>query len=1331
MSTKMTKTELENELKAAQRRIAELQHNEAHYRALVETLGISLCRWLPDTTLTYANDKYKSIFGISGDPRGKKWLEFLPDETRDSTTAYYQELAENPRLVAYEHPVTVEDGQTRDYQWIDIPVFDMDGALLEFQSVGMDITERKHAEKTASYAEKRYQSLFENSPIMNLVAEINGQRSVIIDCNQTFLSVLGFNKADVVGKPIDDFYTKSSLARYKEKSLVSEALKGNYISAERELRCSDGRVITTLAKVYMVAESEDGRAAVMQISFADVSDQKETYRTLREGERQMQALVTSLDEIVFEVDERGTYINVWTANEGMLIRPRSEVIGKTLSDFFSEEQSRPFYEVMGRILKGGPSENVEYFIDTPVGRLWFSARFNPVRAQDGSVKTASIMVRDITHQKQVEDELKTEQVRFDKLVAAVPGAICTFHQKADGTLCVPFATKAFEEIYGLPLDAVENDIEAMVRRIPPDNLHSLVEAVQVSAETMQPWRNEYLYNHPTKGMIWIEGYSMPVRNEDGTISWYGISTDVTERKQSELAMRELENKFQTLVEQSPVVVYLDEVDGPCHYLSPQLEKILGYTPAEFISDPGLWDRLIHPEDFPLVEQAVKMGARTHQRIKLEYRICARDGQELWVHDEAEVLPDSASGQVILQGLFYDITERKIAEIALRASEKRLRSLVDSQTHFLLRTDVLGKFTYWNNKYVQEFSWLHKHKDLRNSTPMEAICEHHHARVREVVEKCLTHPGQVFNVELDKPAKDGGIRTSLWEFVALTDENNQPSEIQCMGIEITELKKAQNELVELNRSLEERVRQRTMEVQDLYENAPIGYHSVDSDGTIVRVNQTHLDWLGYTREEFLGRPISRFMTAASIAHFQSEFPQFIKTGSVRDVEVDMICKDGSTIPVLISASAIYDEEKNFIMTRTTVFDNTGRRAMEEALRQSRDELSVVNQSLENAARLKDEFLASMSHELRTPLTGILGLSETMQLGTYGPCNEKQTRAIKSIEESGRHLLDLINDILDLSKIEAAQLEIQVVPVPLSEICQASLQLTKGMANKKRQRVHSNVPVESVVVDVDPRRFKQVLVNLLSNAIKFTPEGGELGLDVTLLKSEGKVQFVVWDKGIGIKPEDKEKLFKPFIQIDSSLARQYAGTGLGLSLVRRLVELHNGTVDFESTFGLGSRFIVTLPWTSTNKDALNHSKPESAPDMHPASDSAPAESGFPTILLADDNDTVLELVVEYLASRKFRPIPVRSGYELLDKLESVQPKLLLVDIQMPGMDGLETIRRIRHNPVDAVASIPIIALTALSMPGDRERCVAAGANEYVSKPVKLTELENIIKGLLGRS
>ncbi|HWQ15998.1 MAG TPA: GAF domain-containing sensor histidine kinase, partial [Roseiflexaceae bacterium] len=241
-----------------------------------------------------------------------------------------------------------------------------------------------------------------------------------------------------------------------------------------------------------------------------------------------------------------------------------------------------------------------------------------------------------------------------------------------------------------------------------------------------------------------------------------------------------------------------------------------------------------------------------------------------------------------------------------------------------------------------------------------------------------------------------------------------------------------------------------------------------------------------------------------------------------------------------------------------------------------DLMAANAQLARAARLKDEFLANMSHELRTPLNSILGLSEALEEEVFGPLTERQRRSVAGIAESGRHLLALINDILDLSKIEAQQITLSLEPIDVGQVCEASLRLVTQSAQARRLSVEWSLDSRVTTLVADVRRLKQILVNLLANAVKFTPEGGHIGLEVRGDRAARVVHFTVWDTGIGIAPEAQERLFKPFVQLDSSLTRRYEGSGLGLALVARLAELHGGGVTLESSPGAGSRFTVALPW-----------------------------------------------------------------------------------------------------------------------------------------------------------
>jgi signal transduction histidine kinase/CheY-like chemotaxis protein len=388
-----------------------------------------------------------------------------------------------------------------------------------------------------------------------------------------------------------------------------------------------------------------------------------------------------------------------------------------------------------------------------------------------------------------------------------------------------------------------------------------------------------------------------------------------------------------------------------------------------------------------------------------------------------------------------------------------------------------------------------------------------------------------------------------------------------------------------------------------------------------------------------------------------------------------------------------------------------------------ELSAANAELARAVRLKDEFLASMSHELRTPLNGILGLSEALQEGIYGDLTLKQQDSLHTITASGMHLLGLINDILDLAKIGAGKMELTFAPVELVVVAQASLRLISQMAHQKNLHVTSSIDTGVGVLQADARCLTQILVNLLSNAVKFTPTGGTVGLDIVGDAAEHVVRYTVWDTGIGIAEDDQSRIFQPFVQLDGRLARQYAGTGLGLALVARMVDLHSGSITATSIVGQGSRFIVTFPWNEISVEKA------ATVDTLPETDASPParQTKQARILVVEDNPANLTMVADYLSVKGYQVVVAHEGAEAVAQTRKTHPDVILMDIQMPGMDGLEAIRCIRADPT--VAAVPIIALTALATPTDRKQCLAAGADDYLSKPVSLRALVTALEAQLS--
>jgi signal transduction histidine kinase/CheY-like chemotaxis protein len=383
-------------------------------------------------------------------------------------------------------------------------------------------------------------------------------------------------------------------------------------------------------------------------------------------------------------------------------------------------------------------------------------------------------------------------------------------------------------------------------------------------------------------------------------------------------------------------------------------------------------------------------------------------------------------------------------------------------------------------------------------------------------------------------------------------------------------------------------------------------------------------------------------------------------------------------------------------------------------------------LEKTNYFTHEFIATISHEFRTPLNGILGMSEALLEEVFGTMNERQLNAVSTIDRSGGYLLALLDNMADLSKIQVGKLELEITSVSVSELCQSSITFVKHHAIQKQIQLDTDIPEDAGEIAVDPQRMRQVLINLLNHAIDSTAVGGRVGLVVTKhqlgkgVTPNCSIEFAIIDTSKEISPANDPPLSS------SSLLPSNQRIGLGLMLVNPIVELHGGSLSFQSTIGRGSCVNVSLPHTCLIADPSFDS--EASFEYIP---SASANLGDevpqpPLILIAEDNELNINTISSYLTAKGYRPIVAQDGESAIELTQKHLPDLILMDIQMPGMDGLEAISRIRQQP--ELEPIPIIALTALAMEGDREKCLAVGANEYLTKPVKLKQLNDIIQQFL---
>jgi len=579
-------------------------------------------------------------------------------------------------------------------------------------------------------------------------------------------------------------------------------------------------------------------------------------------------------------------------------------------------------------------------------------------------------------------------------------------------------------------------------------------------------------------------------------------------------------------------------------------------------------------------------------------------------------------------------------------------------------------------------------------------------------------------ELTYIRKDGSRFPAVVSVTALRDGDEAIIGYLLIGTDNTARKQIEDERMRLD----QRLRDQHFYTRSLLESNIDALMTTDPRGIITDVNKQMEALSGCTRAELIGAPFKNYFTDPMRA--EAGIDRVLSEGKVTNYELTARDRDGALTVVSYNATTFHDRDGRLQGVLAVARDMTELKRIEQALQQK-------NAELEDASRMKSEFLANMSHELRTPLNAIIGFSEVLSDGLLGDMTDKQRKFIDDIFKSGKHLLSLINDILDLSKVEAGKMLLDLDPVDVSSLLRNSLSIIKGQAAARHVRLDMRAPDRLGFMNADARKVKQIVYNLLSNAVKFTADGGEVILEAErvsrgdvgiltqpwpyrtfpLVESEFSefLRVSVTDKGIGISPEGLEQLFKPFSQVDSGLARKFEGTGLGLALVKLLVDLHGGAVAVESAVGQGSCFSVWIPVRSVPHAEKRQPKAPAPPrdQQHGGSRSA---------LVVESNYKSAELIRVQLEAEGFTVLHAVTAEDAMTVAERQPLALITLDIMMPDVDGWAFIKRLKEIP--ATRLIPVVIISILA---DRTKGFALGAAAVMQSPVSRQELSDCLAEL----
>lgn len=1177
--------------------------------------------------------------------------------------------------------------------------------------------EEQVTERTQALAEREalLQDFLDNAhDLIQMVCIETGRFQFV---NRAWRETLGYTAAEVNQLTLFDILAPDCVPHCQQ--VIAQMQAGALYEIEQvELTFihKSGRAVLVEGNIncrYQV--TEDGRRSPLSTRaiFRDITAKKEAELALRASETRYRQLIETAQEGIWIIDQKANHQFANDALLQMLQYTAPEMEGRSLFDFLPMDLHSHLQTLLERRESGIAEVNEVPFLRRDGSTLWALVSGSPIFDEAGQYTGAIAMVADITDRKIFEEAIQTENTFRRSILENLAEGLCVCREVPD----YPYIQFT---VWNPQMEVITGYTQTEINQL--GWYQTLYPDPRVQAKAiarMQAMRlgdhilgEEWTIRHRDGSDRVLSMTTSLLQAPDGTTNVLAIMQDVTERRRIGQERKQLLQElagFKLGLDQAAIVVITD-AEGTINYVNQNFVEISGYSETELL---GETHRLVNsgthpPSFFADLWQTIQRGEVWRGEICNR----AKGGQLYWVESTIVPFLDEQGRPERYLAIRFDITGQKQANLALQESQQFLETILDTVPLGIFWKDRDCRYLGANTKFLNYLS-LNSLDDLVGKNDFELPWAEvdsgfYRAELARNVDNAIMETGEsrMRVAEVVHP-KDG---FQLWlETNKLPLRNVLGDIVGILGTyqDVTDRYKAELKLKRQLAAIE----------------AAVDGIAILQDGHYMYLNSSHVTMFGYgSAAELLGQSWRILYSEAELARFDREvFPVLQAQGSWTG-EAIATRKDGSTFPEQLSLT--FSEDGLLICVCQ---DITDRRAAEA-------ELQRTNAELERATRLKDEFLANMSHELRTPLNAILGMTEALQDQIFGTITEKQANALQTVERSADHLLALINDILDVAKIESGQMTLDCRYVAVEELCASSLNFIQQQAQKKRIRIKTEIPRRLPDLFADEIRVRQALLNLLTNAVKFTPEGGAIALTVSTL-SEGQahyLRFTVQDTGIGIAPENISKLFQPFVQIDSALNRKYMGTGLGLALVRRIAELHGGRVGLTSELGQGSCFTLDFPYGA---HVLPHQLPKSEATNQPLAapatvaatiDTATVET-IPLILLVEDNLANVMTISCYLRAKGYQVLCAQDGQEAIDIIMTQRPDVILMDIQMPGMDGLEAIQIIRQQ--DNQRQIPIIALTALAMEGDRQRCLDAGANDYFSKPVKLKELDAAIQKLLA--
>ncbi|GAB4369929.1 MAG: hypothetical protein Kow00121_10220 [Elainellaceae cyanobacterium] len=1300
--------------------VVDLQQQQQQLQQLIDTAPIGIAIRSASGKVKVINDAMLHLHGLTRqefEQQGMNWRDFTPPELSAQTEQAIAQLQQQGFLPSEEKELLRRDG-TRLPVWIS--AVQCMNATDEHVAFAVDLSQQKQAEAAIQQLNQELtdrvselQTLLDILPVG--VAIATDPTCTQMQSNAYIRQMLGVHLGDNISKsapatrqpPYRTFQNGQEIPAENLPMQMAARLGIEVRDVEFDILLPDGSMRQLLCYATPL---QDNQAQIRGVvgAFLDITERNRDAAALRASQQRYQELAEAMPQMVWTADATGAvdYWNQrWYEYTGLSKAESMGLVG--IRTVHPNERDRTLAQWSQAIANGEPFE-IEFRIRRWDGEYhWFISRAIQTRDSQGQITGWIGTITDIDNQKQLEakllheianhqhteQELRRGEERLDLAMNAAKMGSWDWDIQ---TGKVNWSTN-LEHLFGMAPGSFDNRYETVRAMIHPDDLNWVEQAIHRAIYERADYNIEFRFIKPDGTARWALGLGRVFYDASGNpVTMTGVDMDISERKQVEEDLRASEERFRQMADNAPMMIWVTDATGYCTYLSKRWYEFTNQTEATGLGFG--WLEAVHPDDREF-SKAIFLNAIKHQAdFRLEYRLRRHDGQYRWAIDAASPwLGENGEFKGYI-GSVIDISDRKQIEQELQESEARFRTLADNISQFAWMADETGWIFWYNQRW---FDYTGTTLEEMQGWGWQQV--HHPDYVEQVSNKFRNHieMGQSWEDTFPLRGKDGQYRWFLSRAIPVRDEQDRVLRWFGTNTDVTDLQ--QTELA---------LRQATERLNLALKSAPI---TLFNQGLDLRYTWIHNPTHNYLVEQVIGLRDEDLASPDTAARLTQLKQQVLDTGIGLREEVK-VSRDEQTSYYDLTIDPIWDSQNAIVGITCAAVDISERVQLEAEREKLLQQERAAREAAERANRIKDEFLAILSHELRSPLNPILGWTKLLQTRKFD--GARVTEALAVIERNAKLQTQLIDDLLDVAKILRGKLSLSITSVNLCLIMEAAIDTVQTAAAAKSISLYPVLP-DIGQVSGDAARLQQVVWNLLSNAIKFTPDGGRV--DIWLEQVGHQAQITVSDTGKGISPDFLPHLFESFRQEDASTTRKYGGLGLGLAIVRQLVEAHGGTIWADSAGeGLGATFTVQLPLLKNGSGQVWESQTAHSP-MAPL---PPQPLSSIRILAVDDDADARELLTVLLTQYGAEVLTVASATEVLTMLESFQPDVLVSDIGMPEVDGYSLIQQIRALAADKGGQVPAIALTAYARETDYQQAITSGYQRHITKPLEPEQLVQAI-------